>query len=298
MSSSLPHSIWVAGAGYVGRLLAEHLFREGAGVLALTRSSDSARSLRNEVPYPVLACDLSSPASLHALAESRGMPKAIVHCASPGRRGAASYRSVYYEGCVNLATTCPASLLLFTSSTGVYPQIHGETVTEASPANPAHESGRMLRAAEDSVLQRGGIVARLAGIYGPGRSIYLQRFLDGSATLEPGPGRFINQIHREDIVSALILLLKLHKQSAGQVYNVSDGNAQTQRSCYESLANFFSQALPPEDLASPAPGREWTNKRVDSSRLRALGWTPRYPSFQQALRDDPSLVPSLRRQTG
>ena len=57
--------------------------------------------------------------------------------------------------------------LAFTSSTSVYAQGDGEWVTEESPAEPDRETGRVLRATEEFVLAGGGIVARLAGIYGP-----------------------------------------------------------------------------------------------------------------------------------
>ena len=60
--------------------------------------------------------------------------------------------------------------LLFTSSTSVYSQRDGSWVTEESETKPARETGRILLETEKLVLERGGMVARLAGIYGPGRS--------------------------------------------------------------------------------------------------------------------------------
>lgn len=292
----LPPSVWVAGCGYVGRPLAEALFKEGVAVLGLTRAPESARTLHSQVPFPVHACDLSSPEAVRRLAESMPAPAAVVHCASSSHGGAEAYRAVYESGCANLRAALPGSPLLFTSSTSVYPQTGGETVTETSPTAPLGETGQILRAAEDLVLHCGGIVARLSGIYGPGRSIHLQRVLDGSATLEPEPSRYLNQIHRDDIVSALLLLLSHREGCAGQVFNVSDGDSLTQRSCCEALAAHFELPLPPETPLAPDRKRGWTHKRVDSSKLRALGWSPRYPRFLEAIERDPELLPSIRRK--
>ncbi len=76
--------------------------------------------------------------------------------------------------------------MLFTSSTSVYAQRDGSWVTEESETKPARETGRILLETEEFVLGHGGIVARLAGIYGPGRSALLSKFLAGEAIIDPG----------------------------------------------------------------------------------------------------------------
>lgn len=296
MMPSLPVSVWVAGCGYVGRPLAESLAREGVAVLGLTRSEESARALHSQVPFAVHACDLSSPAEVSQLADAVSRPEAVIHCASSSHGGAAAYQAVYQAGCANLRAVLPDALLLFTSSTSVYPQNDGEIVDETAPTAPLGETGQILLAAEDIVLRSAGIVARLSGIYGPGRSIHLQRVLEGSATREPEPSRFLNQIHRDDIVAAVIFLLRHRDRCRGQIFNVSDGDVLTQRSCCERLAAQFELPVPPEAPATPDRKRGWTNKRVDNSRLRALGWAPRYPHFLDAVQQDPELLPSIRRK--
>ena len=117
---------------------------------------------------------------------------------------------------------------LFTSSTSVYAGSDGAEVTEASPADPERETGRILRQTEDETLAAGGAVVRLAGIYGPGRSVLLQHYLTGQSVIdvrsEPPAtpdGRWVNQIHREDAAAAMLHLLG-HPDDAvfrGQVYN-------------------------------------------------------------------------------
>ncbi len=117
---------------------------------------------------------------------------------------AGKYRRLYLEGARNLLGAFPRARLIFTSSTSVYAQQDGVLVDETSPADPVHEKGRVLREAEELVLARHGIVARLAGIYGPGRSFLLRTFLAGEAVLDRNDDRVINQAHRDDIVVSTV----------------------------------------------------------------------------------------------
>ena len=134
--------------------------------------------------------------------------------------------------------------LLFISSTSVYAQTTGEWVTEASEVEPTHESGKILRKTEDLVLSKRGTVARLAGIYGPGRSALLRRLLNGEATIDPESDRFVNQIHRDDAASAIRLLIG-KSESAAQVYNVVDNEPIQLSECYRWLATKLNRPIPP-----------------------------------------------------
>ena len=133
-------------------------------------------------PYAVRAVDMTDSAAVsEPFADEFDV---VVQCASSGGGGAEEYRRIYLEGARNLLGAFPSARLLFTSSTSVYAQQHGDIVDETSPANPGHERGQILREAEELVLSHNGIVARLGGIYGPGRSFLLRRFLAGEAVLD------------------------------------------------------------------------------------------------------------------
>jgi nucleoside-diphosphate-sugar epimerase len=183
--------------------------------------------------------------------------------------------------------------LLYTSSTSVYAQVEGGWVTEESPAEPPRETGRILRETEDWVLAQGGTVARLAGIYGPGRSVLLRKFFTGDAVIEGDGRRWINQIHRDDAASGLVLLAGLRVPG---VFNLGDSRPIEQRALYEGLARRYSMPLPPEGPVNTERKRGWTHKQVSNSRLRELGWNLRYPDFFTALENDPDLVPTARAQ--
>jgi len=130
------------------------------------------------------------------------------------------------------------------------------------------------------VLAAGGTVARLAGIYAVGRWAVLEKFLEGRAVLEGDGSRVINQIHRDDAASALVCLLN---HGGPGIYNVADGRPMTQRELYTAFAEHFGRPLPPTGPVDLDRKRGWTSKRVCNAKLGALGWAPRFQTFQDAL---------------
>jgi len=233
-----------------------------------------------------IACDVGIPASV------RTLPAAdfIVHCASSGKGGPEAYQHVHVDGCRNLTNTFPGTPLLFTSSTSVYAQTDGSVVTEESPAEPDRETGRLLLEAERIVRATGGIVARLAGIYGPGRSVILKKFLAGETVIEEDGRRFLNQIHRDDAARAIFHLATLGQTARGEVFNVSDDTPLSQLECHRQLSRIFSRPMPPSGPRDLNRKRGWTHKHVSNSRLRATGWNPAFPSFLTAA---PTIADSL-----
>ncbi len=264
----------VAGCGFLGKAVTRSLHAADWEVAALVQSDDSAAALAAE-PYSVFARDVAAPGELRDLPQ----PKIIVHCVSSGGGGAEAYRHAYLEGARALRDAFPEARILFAGSTSVYVQTDGGWVDESSPANPDRETGRILLETENLVLAAGGSVARLAGLYGPGRSALLRKFLAGEAVLEEGGGRFINQIHREDAASAVLALI----DAAPGLYNVSDDTPLTQRACCEWMAARFNRPLPPEGPIPRDRKRGWTSKRVSNARLRGTGWKCLYPSFMDAV---------------
>jgi nucleoside-diphosphate-sugar epimerase len=269
--------ILIAGCGYVGQATATLFHKSGWEVEGWTLSPDSAHKLA-ALPFPVRAVDLSDRDQVGSAA---GTFDRIIHCASSRGGDADQYRRIYLEGAQNLLDIFPGTRLLFTSSTSVYAQRDGALVEESDVAEPVRETGKILRQTEDLVLDARGTVARLAGIYGPGRSFLLQKFLAGEAVIDREHDRFINQVHRDDIASALFLLIR---RGVGGIYNVVDDEPMSLSECYAWLAKELHRALPTEGTAEATRKRGESNKRVSNQKLRALGWMPRYPTFADAMR--------------
>ncbi len=270
--------ILIAGCGYVGQATADLFHEAGWTVEGWTGSRESAGRLAGK-PYPVYALDITERVQVCTCA---GTFDAVIHCASSGGGNADTYHQVYLNGARNLLDRFDSSMVVFTSSSSVYAQTDGSWVTEESETKPTRETGRTLLETENLVLARGGIVARLAGIYGPGRSALLSKFLSGEATVDPESDRFINQVHRDDIAAALFFLLDRQPEGK-QIYNVVDDQPIRQSECYRWLAEKLNGPLPSVGKSTRRYKRGDSNKRVSNAKLRKLGWTPRYPSFADAM---------------
>lgn len=279
--------ILIAGCGYVGEATADLFHSAGWNVEGWVHSKDSVSRLSAK-PYSVHAIDLSQRGDV---AKHAGVFDAVIHCASSRGGNAEAYRQIYLNGAHHLLEAFPKARILFTGSTSVYAQRDGSWVTEESETKPLRETSRILLEVENLILEKGGTVVRLAGIYGPQRSALLTKFLNGTATIDPNNDRFLNQVHRNDIASALFLLLNRAPQSSSPIYNVVDDQPLLQSECYRWLAQRLNRPPPPTRKSEQPRKRGDTNKRVSNNRLHQLGWTPDYPTFCDAM--EKSILPSF-----
>jgi len=271
----------IVGCGFLGEVAADLLSKSGWKVLGirarpqslppLSSRSSEARALDITVPFAI------EPAWRHV--------DALVHCAGPDQATAESYRLVYVQGLRNAVAAFAPRRVLFTSSTSVYAQTDGSWVDEASETRPHRETSRILLQAEAIALNAGGSVARLSGLYGPGRSVLMRKFLSGEAILEGDGTRWINQIHRDDAARALVQLVE-GRANPG-IYNVTDSTPATQLEVYSWLADHFHRPLPSYGPADLQRKRGWTNKRVCNRRLRKTDWQLTYPAYRDAI---PTLI--------
>lgn len=279
--------ILIAGCGYVGEATADLFHSAGWNVEGWVHSKESAARLSIK-HYSVRVLDLSQRGDV---AKCAAAFDAVIHCASSRGGDAEAYRQIYLNGARHLLETFSQAKILFTSSTSVYAQRDSSWVTEESETKPLRETGQILLEVEKLVVEKGGIVARLAGIYGPRRSALLSKFLNGTATIDPNNDRFVNQVHRDDIASALFLLLNREAHASPQIYNVADDQPLLQSECFAWLAQRLNRPLPPTRKSEQPRKRGNTNKRVSNAKLRRLGWTPHYPTFAEAM--ERSVVPSF-----
>ena len=275
----------IAGCGYLGQALANLLAANDWDVEGWTISAESVQQLVNR-GIRAQSVDISDEKDVAA---HKADFDVVVHCASTRGGDVDLYRHVYFDGAQNLRNHFGSAKFLFTSSTSVYAQVNGETVTEQSPAQPKHETGKILRQAEDLVVAKNGVVIRLGGIYGPGRSALLKKFLSGDTVVDPSQDRFVNQIHRDDAAMGMCLLLK-SATAAGEIYNVVDDRPILLSECYLWLAAKLQRPLASSGGSTPTRRRGESNKRVSSTKLRRIGWVPQYPTF--AIGMEKSVLPS------
>jgi nucleoside-diphosphate-sugar epimerase len=267
----------IAGCGFLGEAAADLFSAKGWNVLGLCASVASVTRFSNK-PYEVQARDITG--QLWFAAPWRGAD-VLAYCAGPEHGSPEAYRSIYVAGLANTLRAIEPNNLLMVGSTSVYAQIDGEWVDETSATTPTRETGQILLEAERIALEYGGFVARLSGLYGPGRSVIMRRFLSGEAIIEGNGSRWINQIHRDDAARAIVHLLTT--AASPGIYNVSDSSPATQAEVYGWLSEFFHRPLPPAGEADLNRKRGWTNKRVSNAKLCKTGWHPDFPAYRTAI---------------
>ncbi len=275
-------SILIVGCGFLGRATAQLFLERGNRVLGIVHSEGSREALKKELPHlEVITGDITNKSFTSTYAPLFSQASHMIYAVSSGRGDATTYASVYRDGLRHVLATLTSKNFIFVSSTSVYAQQHGEWVTESSETKPDRATSKMLLEAEEVALSAGGTVARFSGIYGPGRSIILKKFLTGEARLEEGGHRWINQIHRDDGAHALYHLTT--SSVASGIYNVTDDTPATQYQVYQWLASALKKPLPPDGPADLNRKRGWTSKRISNQKLRETGWAPQFPSYREAL---------------
>ena len=122
---------------------------------------------------------------------------------------------------------------------------------------------------------------RVAGIYGPGRGHWFKQFLRGEARIEGDGSRWLNMIHRDDLIGVIITALRDAKP--GEIYNAADSEPVSQSRFFEWLAAELKRPMPPTVVADTELWRRRgvTNKRVSNAKLRAdLKYELQFPDFR------------------
>jgi nucleoside-diphosphate-sugar epimerase len=182
----------------------------------------------------------------------------------------------------------------YLSSIGVYGDWQGRWVDETAPPRPISE--RSLRRLQAERLWRsfahetGKRVAvfRLAGIYGPGRSV-LETLRAGTARRIVKPAQVFNRIHVDDI--ARVLSAAMARPGAYELYNVADDEPAPPQDVVAFAAEVLGLPVPPAvafdraGLSSMAATFWAENKRVGNARIKQdLGVELAYPTYREGIR--------------
>ena len=274
----MPRKTLLIGCGYVGLPLALRFQEQGDAVTTWVHSPASAEALTGHCFHRVIVGSVADEKNWKSLDEKY---ERVIHCASSGRGGEEAYREVFLEGAQMMGRYQTEARKILVSSTSVYGQADGEWVTEESRAEPSTATSKILREAEKEALSSATIVVRSSGIYGPGRSMLFEKFRRGEAMIEGDGMRWINQIHQQDLVAALMHLVEKGRQ--GEIYNASDDMPIMQRDFYAWCSEFLGKPMPLHGPVNTERKRGLTNKRVSNAKLRATGWSPIYPGFREGL---------------
>jgi nucleoside-diphosphate-sugar epimerase len=277
--------VLIVGCGYVGVPLGAELVRLGHEVFGLRRNAAAENELKAAGIQPLIG-DVTQPETLAKLPREFDL---VVNCVAAGG-DAENYREVYFNGTKNLIEWLapnPPKKFVYTSSTSVYVQNDGSQVKESSPTEPTAETSKILVATEKVLLDAAAqkkfpaVILRVAGIYGPDRGHWFKQFLKDTAHIEGDGTRFLNMIHRDDLIGCIIAALKSGR--AGEIYNAVDDEPVSQLHFFQWLAQAVDKPLPPSVPENPGENRRRgaTNKRVSNRKLKMeLGHQFKYPNFR------------------
>jgi nucleoside-diphosphate-sugar epimerase len=274
----------IIGCGYTGERLARRL---GGQPLAFTGSDAGVRRLR-AVGIEARAWDLDR----RPFATVDVMGSVVWYLAPPPEEGDGDPR---LERCLDALRGRPRKFV-YVSTTGVYGDANGGTVTEDTPPAPTTDRARRRLAAEGVVqawcAARGApwVILRVPGIYGPGR-LPLERIRRGDPSIaepEAGPG---NRIHVDDLVSVLRAAGE-SQLALNRVYNVGDGEHASSTVYFRTVARLAGLPAPPElpreEVRQRISPGMWSfladSRRVDATRMREeLGVRLEYPDVESGV---------------
>jgi nucleoside-diphosphate-sugar epimerase len=278
----LSGGVLVAGCGYVGGRVAAGLAEEGVVVWGLKRDpTDLPPGVR-----PV-AADVTDRESL-----AGGLPRvgALVYAVAPAGPMAGAYRAAYVTGLHNVLAAVPGGVerVVLVSSTGVYGQTDGRWVDEDTDPEPGDDMARVILEAE-AVATAGaatGVVLRLGGIYGPGRTRTVRQVVSGETRCPP-EGTYGNRIHADDAAAAVRHLLRL--ADPAPLYIGVDQEPAPLRDVYAWIARRAGVPDPcaggrgaqADGSSASGAGRRGTNKRCSSRRISATGFVFRFPTYRE-----------------
>jgi nucleoside-diphosphate-sugar epimerase len=272
------------GFGYSALALARRLIASGWAVTGTCRSAEKAAVLR-EAGFPAVFFDRDQPFDAMAL-------DGVTHLLVSVPPDAAGDPVLARHG-DDIAALPGLSWLGYLSTTGVYGDRGGSWVDETASLLPTGERGRRRVAAEQGWLglwhDRGVPVHifRLAGIYGPGRSVF-EALRAGTAKRIDKPGQIFSRIHVEDL--ATVLMASMEKPRPGAVYNVCDDDPAPPQAVVAHAARLLGVPPPPlvpfeaAGLSPMARSFYDDNKRVSNRLIKTeLGVRLRYPDFRAGL---------------
>lgn len=260
MSCPTPQNVWIVGArGFLGSQL--------AGCMQQCRLQlFDPRIGTGEAAGQPAGC-VQEPAALRRALAAAGVPDVVYFCAATRGGDAAAYRRAYLEPVQAVAAAAPGARLVFCSSTAVYEGRGDATEQSATPGST--EKLRVLLAAEQVVLRAGGVVARLAPLYGAGRCELLRRHMAGEPQLPGTPERMLNYLNVEDAARALVEL-GTRPQLRHLLYNIC-GESFTKSQAYALMQDLTG--IPPTGTSSCASRRGTGDHRIVADRIREY-WHP------------------------
>jgi len=264
----------------------------GWRILALTSDSSRVAELRAAGAVPLVG-NLDDPSTLGRLA---GLADAVLHLAPPPLQGRRDPRTAHLLQALSRRSS--PLRLVYMSTTGVYGDCQGQSVSETRPVNPQTDRAQRRVDAEQRIrrwARRTGTCAsllRVPGIYAFDREggDPRDRVRRGSPSLVPEADGYTNHIHADDL--ARIVCAALWRGAAQRVYNTGDDGQLRTGDHYDRIADRCGLPRPPRltwaqarQQLSPMQLSFWAeSRRLCSQRMKnELGVRLHYPTVEDAI---------------
>jgi nucleoside-diphosphate-sugar epimerase len=274
------------GLGFSAQALAKRLALQGWEIAGTARDEAKIRQL-NDQGYAATRF-AGEPGNPEFLAELKGSTH-LLHSIPPGANGdpvLTHYRN-------DIAKLGSLEWIGYLSTVGVYGNQQGNWVDETTPPKPnsARTEARVI--AEKAWLDFGTDIGapvqvfRLAGIYGPGRSVF-DKLATGTARRINKDGKVFSRIHVSDIAS--VLEASIAHPRGGAIYNVADDEPAAPGDVVAHAAEMVGVPPPPEvdfadaDLTPMARSFYEGSRRIGNALIKSeLGVALRYPTYREGL---------------
>jgi len=278
--------LFAFGLGFSALALAKRLSAKGWQIAGTARDEDKIERLARD-GYRL--AQFSGGSDNEEVAELLKGTTHLLHSIPPGPAGdpvLAQYRR-------EIEALSSLQWIGYLSTVGVYGDQHGNWVNEDTDPKPNTARTGARVDAERAWLQLGKEIDvpthifRLAGIYGPGRSVF-DKLKTGTARRIKKDGQVFSRIHVEDIAG--VLESSIAQPRAGAIYNVADDEPAAPGEVVAYAAELMGVPAPPEidfadaDLSPMARSFYEGSRRIRNTRIKSeLGVTLRYPTYREGL---------------
>jgi nucleoside-diphosphate-sugar epimerase len=280
-------NIFCFGLGYSAERFHQLFHGQLSSFVGTTRSSEKQATLKAKgIDAHVITPGKGNPALEAALDKA----DYLLVSAAPDEMGDPILREFETQllGCSRL------KCIIYWSTVGVYGDHGGAWIDETAPLNATSERGQRRISAEqawNALGEKLGIsvqLHRLAGIYGPMRSI-IDDYREGTARRIIKEGQVFNRIHVDDIAGAAFAGLQ-HPEVTG-AFNICDDSPCPPQDVVVFAGRLLGMPPPPEIPFAEATlslmGRSFysESKRCSNRRLKQdLGYHMYYPTYESGLR--------------
>jgi nucleoside-diphosphate-sugar epimerase len=265
----------ILGCGYVGRRLAKRLLESGHAVRVTSRTEEGRDALAAALPEAEAACfrlgeEIENSSGFDVLvissapdAEAPGPEQAVAQQLQDGQR------------------------LIYLSTTGVYASAGGDVVRDDFSIAPGSERSMRRLRVEDALTAShpGTISLRIAGIYGPHRGVH-ERMRRSNYRLIGAADTLVSRIYVDDLVDAIVLL-GTAEALAHDRFVIGDEEPTTAQEHARGVAQHLGLPMPPtvdpSEVSEAVQAMLGADRKVTPSRLHALGWRAKHPTWRQGL---------------